>query len=125
MNNKHFVLTSTTIEPIINPNNSLYNRNFYIKVILIFSSMFILFMFCSPDTYGANLGKLTDTLKAKIDDVTKVIEGIAKAGVGMGLLWFIVSLIRGEPQYRYAFLLVLAGCLLYTASHITKWAIGA
>jgi len=113
------------MEPTINQSNSLYGRNFYIKIILIFSSIFVLFMFCSPDAHCANLGKLTETLKARIDDVTKVIDGIAKAGVGMGLLWFVVSLIRGEPQYRYAFLLVLAGCLLYTASHITKWAIGA
>ena len=94
-------------------------------MILIFSSIVFLFMFCVSDAYGVDLGKLTGALNARMDDITKVVDGLAKAGVGLGVLWFIFSLIRGEPQYRYAFLIVLAGCLLYTASHITKWAIGA
>jgi hypothetical protein len=64
-------------------------------------------------------------LSSRIKDISDVVEGAAKAGVGLGLLWFIISLIRGEPQYRYACLLVLSGCLLFAASCIAKWAVGA
>jgi hypothetical protein len=106
------------------PHSNFYSKNVYIKWLLIVGIIF-LFTLYIPDAYCADLGRLTKTLESKIADITKVIDTIAKAGVGVGLLWFIISLIRGEPQYKYAFLLVLAGCLLYTASYIAKWAVGA
>lgn len=120
LNSKHFILTNTQVVTI--KNNLLCSKNFY-NLILIFSFI-IVFMFYVPDAHCAGLTNLSKNLESKIGDISKVVEGMAKAGVGLGLLWFIVSLIRGEPQYRYAFLLVLAGCLLYTASYIAKWAIG-
>jgi type IV secretory pathway VirB2 component (pilin) len=100
------------------------NRNIDPKIKVIFSVMLILFICYMPDAYCSGLSGLTTALKNKITDVTNVIDGVAKAGVGIGVLWFIISLIRGEPHYRYAFLLILAGCLLYTASNITQWAVG-
>ena len=124
MNKKYFIVPPTVEITKIKNHRLQDNQKFYIKIILIFSLTLSLFALYTPDAYCSGLGKLSGTLKTKIEDVTKVVDGIAKAGVGLGLLWFIISLIRGEPQYRYAFLLVLAGCLLYTASHITQWAIG-
>ena len=121
MNRKLFILTNN--QAVIPKNKVLASKIFY--NFMLFSSFIILVMLYVPDAHCATLKKLSDSLGARIKDISDVVEGAAKAGVGLGLLWFIVSLIRGEPQYRYACLLVLSGCLLFAASCIAKWAIGA
>lgn len=113
----------TNVPTVTTKKNLSYNHNFY-NLMLIFSFI-ILCMLYVPEAHCATLKKLSDSLGSRIKDISEVVEGAAKAGVGLGLLWFIISLIRGEPQYRYAFLLVLSGCLLFAASCIAKWAVGA
>ncbi len=69
-----------------------------------------------PEAHGAGLEALNTKLKSKISDVFKVLRGLAEGGIGLGFLWVVISLATGNPNYKYAGLLMVAGSLLFCVS---------
>ena len=87
-------------------------------VMLVMGMAIGLFM---PDAYAGELDFLGKKLKQKIDAISDVMLIVGGAGCLIGIAWLVISLLRGEFNYRLAGCLVAGGGLLTVASKVGKW----
>ena len=77
--------------------------------------------FFMPDAYAGELDFFGKKLKQKIDAISDVMLIVGGAGCLVGVAWLVISLLRGEFNYRLAGCLVAGGGLLTVASKVGKW----
>ena len=102
-------------------NNSY--KNFMCKqstTFFIILGIFMLYLFFLPDAHAA-LDTLGNKVNSRIMDIVRMVDKTAKVVVGLGFLYFIITFLKGEPNYRYAGCLTIGGCLLILASQVTAW----
>lgn len=87
-------------------------------VMLVVGMTIGLFM---PDAYAGELDFLGKKLKQKIDAISDVMLIVGGAGCLIGIAWLVISLLRGEFNYRLAGSLVAGGGLLAVAGRVGQW----
>ena len=89
----------------------------------IFSlSIVLLLMFFMPEAYADIVG-IGGKLKGKLEQLADAIKIVSGAGFIIGVMWVGISLLKGEPNYRYALTLIVGGSILYCASQLGQWMI--
>jgi hypothetical protein len=74
-----------------------------------------------PDAYAGELDFLGKKLKDKIQAISDVMLIVGGAGCLVGVAWLVISLLRGEFNYRLAGCLVAGGGLLAVAGRVGQW----
>ena len=74
-----------------------------------------------PDAYARELDFLGKKLKDKIEAISDVMLIVGGAGCLVGVAWLVISLLRGEFNYRLAGCLVAGGGLLAVAGRVGQW----
>ena len=77
--------------------------------------------FFVPEVYAGELDFLGKKLKDKIQAISDVMLIVGGAGCLVGVAWLVISLLRGEFNYRLAGCLVAGGGLLAVAGRVGQW----
>lgn len=88
---------------------------------LVLTVLGIAIGFFVPEVYAGELDFLGKKLKDKIQAISDVMLIVGGAGCLVGVAWLVISLLRGEFNYRLAGCLVAGGGLLAVAGRVGQW----
>jgi len=77
--------------------------------------------FFVPDAYATDLNQLQTQLQTKLMTIAKLLKVLAGCVASIGAVWLIITIARGEPNYRLGISLVVGGAMLAALSGFVKF----
>ena len=77
--------------------------------------------FFVPDAYAEGLTGLQNELKTKLMTIAKLLKVLAGCVASIGAIWLIITIARGEPNYRLGVSLIVGGAMLAALGGFVKF----
>jgi hypothetical protein len=77
--------------------------------------------FVAPDVYADGLTGLQNELKTKLMTIAKLLKVLAGCVASIGAVWLIITIARGEPNYRLGVSLIVGGAMLAALGGFVKF----
>ena len=74
-----------------------------------------------PDAYADPLSQLQNELKTKLMTIAKLLKVLAGCVASIGAVWLIITIARGEPNYRLGVSLIVGGAMLAALGGFVKF----
>ena len=74
----------------------------------------------TPDAY-ADLNQLQRELQTKLMTIAKLMKVLAGCVASIGAIWLIITIARGEPNYRLGVSLIVGGAMLAALGGFVKF----
>lgn len=74
-----------------------------------------------PDAAYADLAQLQNELKTKLMTIAKLLKVLAGCVASIGAVWLIITIARGEPNYRLGVSLIVGGAMLAALGGFVKF----